>query len=161
MRNIAQEPEKYFMAIESNAPYLHSKLEEMRQALRFMPDELKSDFPKPLWDLSLDPDNYLPLLIIEVLRKMTWRFYVSDNPAFFTSDNPAFLDNIAPPYGFVRFPMSSHIALEANWQVGPDLERFQATESKIMEIDSWVIGGATRNIYHSGNVDWVLQRFDI
>jgi hypothetical protein len=83
LQNIAQNPERICSDIEANWPHLHSELEELRQDLRHIPDEWKNNFPRHLWDWSLV--NYLPLQVIHILSRMTWRFYVSDKPAFLTS----------------------------------------------------------------------------
>ena len=138
-------------------PSKANSLEKRRLKIEDILEKLKDDFPEDIWR-SVIPPEMTPRMS-EALSKMTWRFFVCEEPnAFLTNDNPVFIFRhigIGNKYSELTFPISSYIALQATWRL---LEEgyYPANNQVVKEINRRTASIATRYIYFSKKRDWVI-----
>ncbi len=87
------------------------------------------------------------------LSKMTWRILVTPPENFFvTSDNPVVFDRgagIEPPAGVLWFPVSSDVAIQAEWRPGEDLQYSVCAEETVTQLNQAACALAFREVYAS------------
>lgn len=99
-------------------------------------------------------------LLIEVLEKMTWNFYIApDGYSFFTGDNPVFISDefgLRKNVSELSFPISTDIVLVASWNKMLKEGLAETKPQFVKEINRRTASKASREIYFSKNPNWVL-----
>jgi hypothetical protein len=100
-------------------------------------------------------------LLIEVLEKMTWSFYIApESHAFFTTDNPVFISEkfgLQKNISELSFPISNDVALVASWNRNLKEGFVEAKPQVVKELNRRTASKASRQIYFSKNSDWVIK----
>jgi hypothetical protein len=99
--------------------------------------------------------------VLDALSTMSWKFFVAPSTtAFATSDNPVYFPEavgIADEKAVLVFPISSEVALVASWYGRRDLSYVKATKSRVMQINSHILGNAVELGYFQ-SADENIQR---
>jgi hypothetical protein len=137
---------------ESSIADRFAELDTIRAKLREGPPETIEEQIKEPW--ASDE-------IIARSQRMTWRLIVAPpDHIFISSDNPAyFFDSygIGRPESEVTFPLSSDLALVANWQGPPGATLLvpKPPRSFVKEINRRIASGAERFIFSSKPKPWI------
>lgn len=132
-------------------------LEKRRLEAQNILEKFEDNPSEEIWRLVIPPE--MTPRISEALSKMTWRFFICEEPnAFLTNDNPIFIFKhlgIGKKYSELTFPISSYITLWATWRQLDEVY-FPANNQVIKEINRRTANVATRYIYFSKKRDWVI-----
>ena len=133
-------------------------IEKRRTEIQEFIDRYSREQQKEIW-LDNIPPGMSPR-IVEAISSMTWIFWTFDQrPAFLTSDNPIFYFThigIGKPESEVSFPISSHVALWANWRHDLSEGYLPANTQVVKELNRRTVSIATRYIFHSDNEAWIF-----
>lgn len=151
---------KLFKKIEDlkiKNPSKANLLEKRRREAQDILEKFKDNPPEEAWRSAIRPE--MTPRMSEALSKMTWRFFVCEEPnAFLTNDNPIFIFRhigIGNKYSELTFPISNYITLWATWRL-LDEGYFPANNQVVKEINRRTASVATRYIYFSKERDWVI-----
>jgi len=102
---------------------------------------------------------------ISAIYTMAWRIARSPASDFFiTSDNPAYFFKdygIATPKSELTFPISTDLALFANWQGEQNTTIYvQARPALVREANKRLMSGAERFVFSHRKVDWIAKISD-
>ena len=127
-----------------------NSLEELRQ-------KYKADPPKDSWYSFIIQEGNARL--ITAIANMRWTFIYSKSYDYFIScDNPVFLFHEVGIAGSEKseltFPLSSKIALLANWSEGKTCFR-DGSSYEIQQINKRTLSNAKKYIYSAQNFDWI------
>jgi hypothetical protein len=133
-------------------------LEDRLRELPGLRSKYENEFPMEVWYNNLVPDTSPQLLT--VLPAMTWIFLTSyKGQPFLSSDNPVFFFEglgVGKPESEITFPISSNITLWATWHKNLVEGYYAAKDSVISEINRRTASAATRYVYYSKEVRWVV-----
>lgn len=100
-------------------------------------------------------------LLIEVLEKMTWSFYVApEEHAFFTGDNPVFISEqfgLRKNISEMSFPISTSVALVTSWNRLLKEQFVEAKPQVVKELNRRTASKASQQLYFAKNPDWVVK----
>lgn len=132
-------------------------LEKRRLKAHDILEKFEDNPSEEIWRLVIRPE--MTPRISEAINKMTWRFFVCEEPnAFLTNDNPVFIFKhigMGNKYSELTFPISSYITLQATWR-HIDEGYFPANNQVVKEINRRTASVATRYIYFSKERDWII-----
>lgn len=166
MKEIAPEvADEVFENVESSIQRLLVKYPEKRSILEAhlqkLPDyklEYEKEFPMEVYYNNLTPNSTPGIL--DVLRSMKWTFLISNGQPFLASDNPVFYFEslgLGNSTSELSFPISSDITLLTTWRKNI-LEGYVAIKENILrEINRRTASIATKYIYYSQKVQWVVN----
>jgi hypothetical protein len=103
--------------------------------------------------------------MISAIYTMTWRIACSPTSDFFiTSDNPAYFFKaygIATPKSELTFPISTDLALFANWQGEQNTVIYvQARPAVVREANKRLMSGAERFVFSNRQEEWIAKISD-
>lgn len=137
-------------------PDLKDKLEEVRKRTKLWsendPDKIFKEVYENLLQLSSATQK-----ASENIKNMNWHFIVSKNPSFVTGDNPVFFPRdigLTHRASELSFPLSSRIALIANWLKIQDGKFVVATDRLVKEINRRTIL-SSRFVYSGTQYSWI------
>jgi hypothetical protein len=155
---VRQRVDRILNLVAVGQPEKEELIEKRRIEIDAIIDQFEKEPPEGIWLTNIPPEKTPRML--DALSSMTWRFLVFDEyPAFLTSDNPVFYfegEGIGKPESEVTIPISSHIALWANWRRDPKEGYFPTTSQVVKELNRRTCSIAARFVYHLQEEDWVL-----
>jgi hypothetical protein len=158
VKKITQEYDDMFRMAASMQPEKAALLEKNRGKIQKYIEKYSKEQIKEIW-LGNIPAEMSPH-IVKAISSLTWIFLTFDkHPAFLTSDNPIFYFTkigIGNPKSEIIFPISSHVALWANWRTDLSEGYYPADIKIIKEFCRRTVSIATRYIFHSDDEAWIL-----
>ena len=157
-KEVSQKFDNILRIAASIQPGRAALIKERRAEIQKYIEKYSKEQLKDIW-LDNIPAGMSPR-VVKAISSMTWIFLTFDqHPAFLTSDNPVFYFTdigIGNPKSEISFPISSHVALWANWR--PDLsEGYSPTNmNTVKEFSRRTVSIATRYIFHSDDEAWIL-----
>jgi hypothetical protein len=157
-KEVSQKFDNILRIAASRQPEKALLIEERRAEIQKYIDKYSKEQLKDIW-LDNIPAKMSPRAVTAI-SNMTWIFLTFDQHlAFLTSDNPVFYFTnmgIGKPESEISFPISSHIALWANWR--DDLsEGYRPTNMlTVKELNRRTVSIATRYVFHSDDEAWIL-----
>jgi len=98
---------------------------------------------------------------VQVIFAMTWRFLSTAGPSYYlTSDNPAFFfedRGLARAESELTFPISSTLALHANWELGGQGRTYRANQQAVKELNRRTASSATRFLFYRERASWIAS----
>lgn len=97
--------------------------------------------------------------IADGLKSMHWRYLHAADGMLLTSDNPVFFfahEGIGNPQSEVTFPISSTVAIWANYQLAPHQKIIQMKPFARKELNRRTVFSASRFVFSAENESWIL-----
>ena len=123
-------------------------------------NQVKYDlYSKNVWNKVIKPDTFK--LVLPALKKMTWKFLVSDHcNEFLTSDNPVYFSGFNKQDSIVIFPISNTVLLFASYCVGSNGDYIEISSQDVKKLNRLTAFNAHDCLYKRNEEDWVLTFFN-